>query len=232
MEGAERLPVRIDSDWNHYTYTYGEPPREAHVRFDVGRALQPCPDTHAQSVRIRVEGDTEGFEDALASTLTDVDCWLVGVLGFQGGATWVLQVEDRAGFAARRAAVEAAAVGTVQWQVSEGWGFFEDRVCPRERDWQRIADREQVERLATRGIDIHAPQPIRHGFFGDEGALDAIGEVLGPEGFAQDSASGRQLVLVATHPPVDISSRTVALARLAREHGALYEGWRLVEPGR
>jgi hypothetical protein len=215
--------MRIDSDWNHYHYTYGEPARTAQVRFDVGCALMPAPNTHATSVRVRIRitDPEQDLDHIVRQHLGAVDCWLVGTIAFADITAFVFQV----------AAVQAmethlaALLEQVDAEVhrSDGWSFFEDQVCPQENDWRRITDREQLERL---GIDASAPVPVVHGFYGSAKGIAAIHARLQPEGFVGEPL-GDRLEMTKTHRPAEVSDITVPLLRLAQQHGCAYDGWRL-----
>lgn len=225
--------MRRDADWNHYTYRYaaGEETRDAHVRFDVGCALAPCPETHQTTARVRVRGPAADLEAQLPELLADIDCWLVGVLRYAGVTAFVFQVEDEGGFAAAEPALVAAAPGPVAIERSPGWSFFEDRVCPSETDWQRIQDREQLERLEAAGVDLHAEIEVLHGFYGGARALEALHEALLAEDFRRHAQEARRLEVLRTHRLADVSSVSVALARFARTRGVAYDGWRPLTPG-
>lgn len=219
--------MRRNADWNHYHYVYGEG-REATVRFDVGCALQPDPGTHGQSVRLLVRGEIGDFVQHLERCLAGVDCWFVGEIHYPGTTTYVLQVEDSAGFDAALPSLKQQH-DAVDVERSEGWGFFDERVCPNEVDWQRIADREQCGRLEEQGVDLESVRPVAHGFYADETRLDRIEQRLLTEGLTLGERSADRLVMVREHRLCDVSEVSVPLARFARSVGAAYDGWRPVD---
>lgn len=216
--------MRRDDDWNHYRYVYGEG-REATIHFDVGCALQPAPDTHGTCVRLVVRGDSEGFLAHLERTLAPIDCWFVGEIHYPGTTTFVLQVEAAAAFDAALPVLQQA-VETLEVERSAGWGYFDERVCPNEVDWQRIADREQCERLARDGVDLDTVRPVAHGFYADAARLERIEQRLLTEGLTVAERSDERLVMLREHRLCDVSEVSVALARFARSVGAAYDGWR------
>lgn len=216
--------MRIDTDWNHYTYAYGDEGRTAVVHFDVGCALMPCPDSHQTTVRIQVR-QTEAAHDLrahLGAHLGPVDCWLVGTMAYADVTVLVLQVEALTAFDAALPAVLAGLDAAVE--RSPGWSFFEDRICPTEKDWRRITDREQLERL---DVDPTVLADVAHSFYGSEKGLGAIHARLVPEGFRGEPA-GDRLEMRKDHRPADVSGITLPLMRLARQHGCAYDGWRIL----
>lgn len=207
--------MRRDDDWNEYRYRYGED-QLAVVEFDVGCALF-TPASHGTCVRIRV-ADPAPIEAVLA-TLDD-DVWLVGRLSYAGACTLVLQCESAA-------SVRAALPDGTPAEVSEGWGFFDERVCPTEADWQRIADRQQLERLVQGGLDPLETCPVVHRFYGASDGIAALRERLEGEGMQVHRATDDRLEMTRVHPPAAVSQVSVALARFARTLGVAYDGWQL-----
>jgi len=220
--------MRRDADWNHYDYRYdpedGHGYRTAHIRFDVGCALMPAPDTHATTVRIDVPEEQAPDLDELLWKLGD-GAWWVGEERFAGRYVAVLQTDDADGV--EREAQGLAGTLPLVVRRSAGWDYFEDRVCPSEHAWRRITDREQLERLG--GTDLEGPRPIAHAFYGGASGLTKLRERLLAEGFTATSSDATdRLVLLKDHAPNAVSEVSVPLLRLARQHGCAYDGWSLV----
>ena len=213
--------MRRDADWNHYRYVYGEG-REATIHFDVGCALQPAPATHGTSIRLVLERASGTLQ---LDRLGGVDCWFVGEIHLPDTTTWVFQVEDAAGFDAVLQALQREHTA-LQVERSPGWGYFDERVCPNEVDWQRIADPGQCDRLAQQGVDLDRVRSVAHGFFADRGRLESIEQRLLTEGLRVAERAPDRLVMVREHRLRDVSEVSVALARYARSVGAAYDGWR------
>jgi glycerophosphoryl diester phosphodiesterase len=220
--------MRRDADWNHYDYRYdpgdGHGPRTAHVRFDVGCALMPIPDSHGTTLRLDVSEEQGPALDEVLWALSDA-AWWVGEERFAGRYVAVLQVEDADAVEAE--ARQLAADLPLTARRSAGWEYFEDRVCPSEHAWRRITDREQLERLG--GTELDAPRPVAHAFYGSASGLAKVRARLLGEGFVDASGDATdRLVLHKEHTPATVSEVSVPLLRLARQHGCAYDGWSLV----
>ena len=115
----------------------------------------------------------------------------------------------------------------VTFERSEGWSFFDDRVCPNELDWRRITDREQLERLRAEGVDVAGELMVAHAFYGPRSGLQHVLDRLALEGFESMSWHGNWLVLARTHRLSDASKVSVALLRFSSTLGVAYDGWKL-----
>lgn len=212
MSTLPRRPV-----WNHYTYTYGEG-RSARVEFDVEAAIGL---SRPDSTGARLVADAAVDEGRIAEALGELDVLLVGILAYAGQVERVIQTPSPEAVTARRGALAEAGVTL---ELTPGWAYFEDRVSPSPADWQRIGDREALERLDLDG-DGHLR--VLHRFFGTPRALDAIATRLTPEGFEDAGRDGERMTLAHVHPIGDISRITVGLLRLCEHHGVAYDGWAL-----
>jgi hypothetical protein len=220
--------MRSGAAWSGYSYRYGLDQRTAEVRFDLAFATGAAPPTHLTTIRLVVVGDGQAFEAALPSLLAEVDCLLVGILRYGSTTEFVLQVEDVAGFAEREAALTAEA-GALHVHRSAGWDYFDDRVCPREHDWQRITDRETAEALVAAGADPLAHHVLEHAVVGGPDELRRLADDLTSAGFPPPTLDGRRLVVRRTQPldPREISEVSVMLGAQCRLRGLVYDGWRL-----
>lgn len=225
--------MKLGDDWNFYSYSYGEKPsRTALVRFDVERAIMPCPDTHQTCRRLLVREAglpaLATFESALPELLEGIDCMLVGVLRYPSTEELIFQIEDALGFTQRHDVLRAQAPAPIEFQDSAGWDFFVDRVTPNEADWQRITDRESIERHLRAGADPATPHTLLHTFIGDKVGIAAIRAVLEPEGFTVATLDSQRLVMqhAVMLTVADVSRVTVALHRFSRSHRAIYDGWK------
>jgi hypothetical protein len=217
--------MRTPDSWNHYAYRYAESGSVARVRFDVDRALQPSPSSHQRCVRVCVHGSVGDFEAQLLQILAEVDCCFVGVLAYAEITEFVLQVDDPVAFSAQEARLDHSTACTVRFDHSQGWDFFDDRICPGETDWRRITDREQLERLAAKGTDVRASRAVVHAFFGTHAQLERLAERIRPDGFEVVALEGQRLAVRLVHPLHEVSDLTVPLVRYAASLGVAYDGW-------
>jgi hypothetical protein len=211
--------MRIDSDWNHYDYTYGEG-QHATTHFHVGSAVFSDPGL-PHGARVIFAAPFE--QDAFLAMVQDVDGRLVGRMEYAGKVEMVAALAEADGLEPARSAIEAAG-GTIE--LTDGWGYFDSRVCPSAADWRRIEDREALERL---DLDGDGELRILHRFFGGAEALERVWERLEPEGFASVERGDDRMTLAHRHPIADISRITVGLQRLCERAGIAYDGW--VLPG-
>ncbi|MCA9491906.1 MAG: hypothetical protein KC656_04655 [Myxococcales bacterium] len=212
--------MREGGDWNHYTYVYGEG-RTARVDFDVEAAVLPSDDSQ-RGLRVRwADGSVD--RTSLQHVLDGVDAWLVGKLTYAGTTELVLQL---GGSVDADAVVHALAQTGATTELTAGWDYFNDRVCPTPQDWRRIQDREALERL---DIDGDGELRVLHRFYGDDDALERIRERLADEGFETVESAPSHLTLAHVHPLNDISRITLGLMRLCEPAGVAYDGW--VLPG-
>lgn len=212
--------MREGSDWNHYTYVYGEG-RQARVDFDLEAAVLPTDDS-LQGLRVRWE---EGSVDrtCILQVLGSVDAWLVGRMAYAGQQELVLQLpgdHDPTSLLTR-----LRELGTTA-ELTKGWDYFDDRIAPTPQDWRRIQDREALERL---DLDGDGELRVLHRLVGSPAALDRIVERLVAEGFEEVAREGEHLTLAHLHPIHDISRITLGLMRLCEPLGIAYDGW--VLPG-
>jgi hypothetical protein len=107
---------------------------------------------------------------------------------------------------------------------SAGWDYFNERVCPGARDWQRIWDREAVSRLVSAGADPDAPFELWHTLLASAAGIETLWNVLEPEGFIR-LAHDHNLVVAYSQPLSDLSRVTSALYGLCARVGAAYDGW-------
>jgi len=113
--------VKRRSDWNFYTYSYGEG-QQATVHFDLQAALI-TPGDYSCCVRLVFENTSKELENSLLDELADVDGLLVGILSYGQQTEFVLQLQDKADFVVHEAAlVELGAT----FEHVEGWGYFDD----------------------------------------------------------------------------------------------------------
>ncbi len=226
--------MQLGRDWNFYSYQYGDSRENtATVRFDVERAVMPCPDTHLVCRRLLLrdaaEPDLAAFEADLPNLLADIDCMLVGVLRYPQTEELVFQIEDIDGFTARHEQLIAKAPADIEFFDTAGWDFFVDRVTPNLADWQRIDDRESIARLVAQGIDPELQHDLHHAFLGSAEELDKILHGLQSNGFHPvDSEDGRLILkrkVRLTLP--EVSRVSIALKRFSRSQGVVYDGWKL-----
>ncbi|MBT3218956.1 MAG: hypothetical protein HN348_07675 [Proteobacteria bacterium] len=208
------------SDWNFYSYSYGEG-QEATVHFDLQAALF-TPETHAWCVRVVVENQTGSFETTLMDELADVDGLLVGILEYSQQQEFVLQLEDKAQFTPHEGTL--VELGASLEQI-DGWGYFDDRVCPTEFDWRRITDREAIECLVRDGLDPTEPIELEHYFVGDAATLEEIRHQLDPLGFIEVAVDDSRLALKYKQPLSEVSDVTPSLLNMCRKMGIVYDGW-------
>jgi hypothetical protein len=220
---------RTGRPWSFYHYVYGEG-RRAEVRFDLGYAAGATPRTHRHAAQVVVRGAepdaVDAWAEGLPERLADVDCLLVGVVRYADATELLLQVEDRAAFARAEPRLGAPGALTIAW--SAGWDCFTDRYCPREADWQRISDREAVERLVAGGHPPEAEVGVEHRVVGDPAGLEGLAAELVPAGFEPAAVTDRLLRVVRRQRLDAVSDGSVPLAARCRRLGLVYDGWSLV----
>ena len=211
--------MRVESDWNHYSYVYAED-RTATTHFHVGSAVFS---DAALPFGARIVFAEPFEQDRFLSLVDGVAGHLVGRLEYAGKVEFVVALPASDGLAGVTPALEAAG-GTVE--TTDGWGYFDSRVCPTPADWQRIQDREALEAL---DLDGDGELRILHRFFGEPEALARVQERLEPEGFEHVEGGEARLTLSHVHPIADVSRITLGLQRLCERVGVAYDGW--VLPG-
>lgn len=212
--------MREGSDWNHYTYVYGEG-KAARVDFDIEAAVLPTDDS-LQGLRVRWT-DSAVDRTTLSRILDADDAWLVGRLTYADQQELVLQVEGSRDLGSLVGALEQAGA-TVE--RTKGWDYFNDRVVPTPQDWRRIQDREALERL---DLDHDGELRVLHRMVGPSASLDRLVDRLDDEGFELVARDGEHLTLAHAHPIGDISRITLGLMRICEPLGVAYDGW--VLPG-
>ncbi len=117
------------------------------------------------------------------------------------------------------------------------WEQYINLLYPSQSNLERMQNRRLLEALAAEG-DVHEmPRKVDHWlYFADEAARDigrdtllAIEFTLEGESFSEEPDDALPWVLVVSRvDPIDshtINGITLALARLAGEHGGSYDGW-------
>jgi hypothetical protein len=205
--------MRVGSDWNHYTYVYGDD-KTARVTFDVEAAVLPN-DAGDRGVRFKTTPPLT--RDELVEALGGVEVWLVGELHYADAVEFVLQVPPTL---TNDDLANSLPGHTLEW--TPGWDYFDDRICPTPADWRRIQDREALDRL---DLDLDGVLQILHRFYGDATGLEAIASRLEAEGFATVDRSDTRMTLAHSHPIGDVSRITLGLLRLCEKNGVAYDGW-------
>lgn len=171
-------------------------------------------------------------EDALlaALELQKIACRLVARLTWRGVREIAFQVEDAAGFDGVVAKWRTAQRWPTRVESSEGWRWFDEAVRPTEPIWMQIRNRGVVNELLRAGTDPEQPHRIEYVMKGPAAALEAIAAALAPQGFEStpdpDPESDVRVFTQESMLEVDeITEVTIALAALARDHGAVYDGW-------
>jgi hypothetical protein len=111
-------------------------------------------------------------------------------------------------------------------------GYWEE-IYPTVDDWRVIRDLAVLEALAGHGDDPDVERSVTHWVYCDaEATAQAYGEWATSEGFQTEeiyAMSESQWAIRFIHRGSmrlsDITHRTIALARKARELGAYYDGW-------
>ena len=236
----------VGDGWDLYDYTYGEGLR-AFIRFDHDIATSPRPEgydvchtvlTHLSPDSCRPDGlplpdlfsQLQEAEDELVALLESkrVDCKLVGVMTYGGYRDLVFQCAESRSFE-RHAEAWAAkqALPTEVRHIERGWEFFDEKVCPDVRQWQRIFDRRVIMALAEAGSDPHKPHEMEHFFKGPEPVLERIRDDLAARGFGggEIREGGMMMTWRSTLDLDVISEITGHLRTWCPELGAEYDGW-------
>lgn len=110
------------------------------------------------------------------------------------------------------------------------WSTYREFLYPSEEDFQRIGNREVVDRLLEHGDRIDAPRRIDHfAYFEARNDRDAFARYLAGRGYNVsnvEQADGRhQVAFDRIDRPADIDDVTIELFRAARQHHGDYDGW-------
>lgn len=235
----------VRDQWNGYAYRFGDNASErCIVSFDVS-ACDPSEQKPSQLRRV-IGFSPEGhigpsgmpsppamqrlraIETELVAELTraKVACWLVGKQVYRGMRELLFQVDDLAGFARAYAVIEAKLGGTKLVEHAD-WTFFNDKISPGERGYNHIANREVMTALAQAGSLMGELHQLDHTFVGPPAALRSIAEAIDPA-FGEPRYLEKSMTISVQYPLDDqdlIDGLTMYLRRLAKEHGASYDGW-------
>ncbi|WP_261935496.1 DUF695 domain-containing protein [Sphingomonas bisphenolicum] len=113
----------------------------------------------------------------------------------------------------------------------EQWSTYWRFLYPSPEDFQRIGNRDVVDRLLEQGDRIEEPRTIDHfAVFGSQEDRNIFAEHLVAKGYAivrkTDAASGEfQITFDMTDRPDQIDEVTIDLFRAARDIGGEYDGW-------
>jgi regulator of RNase E activity RraB len=111
------------------------------------------------------------------------------------------------------------------------WSTYRNFLYPSDEDFQRIGNREVIDRLREHGDQIEIARKIDHfAVFAKRDDRDAFARYLADHGYhvseTGDPADGRfEVAFDRVDPPADIDDVTIELFRAARKHHGEYDGW-------
>lgn len=231
------------AEWGTYEYPLERGGR-AFVAFDLGHADEERHVVGAHGRRVVLDAKTEpdgisqtdvdaAETNALADSLVDavlaakVKAVLVGTHRFARLVEYVFQVDQPVEFDRAVEAWAASHAPSARLERHDGWAYFDEVLCPDERDEAWMAERAVIERLREAGSDFSKPHELEHVFIGTPEQLGTIADALLERGFRvveRDEAT-----LTIARPVLiehrDVTPTTMPLRRLAAAVGAEYDGW-------
>lgn len=231
-------------NWNFYSYTYGDN-MTALIEFDyeIGKENQHKGYNSCKRVVIYIDHNNcsdnglafkeeslkiKGLEEDLITSLSTVDCKLVGKMSYGAMCDFNFQTNNSVEFITKATKwISDKKNYRIEIIEKDGWEFFDTKIKPNPVYWQQINDRRAIGLLIEQGSNPNKEHNIEHSFIGEKDKLQLLSEQLTQDGFVLGSLNENRLTLTKHSKLIggELASLTQGLVSYTSSIGLKYDGW-------